>query len=178
MSVKKDIKVSDINDIFVYEDGKNKVYCGPFSYTGYILSNKEAKAYNVYSTRYYLPLSFAILAFIVSSSILISIVCLVALFIIMEIMFRRNVLANCPTIDNFVKPKRNSIFDVMAKKFVVLDLIVPLILSILLSIAIPINAKYSNYQGIVLYGNYVISIFVFFLALFFLISIIKIRGKK
>ena len=178
MSTKKDIKVSDINDVFVYEDGKNKVYCGPFSNTGYILSNKEAKAYNIYSTRYYLPLSFAILAFIVSSSLLISFICLIALFIIMEIMFRKNVLANCPTIDNFIKPKRNSIFDVMAKKFVVLDLIVPLILSILLSIAIPINARYNNYQGIILYGNYVISFLVLLLAIFFLITIIKIRGKK
>ena len=40
---KKEIKIADLNDIFVYKVDKNYVYCAPFSKTGYILSNKEAK---------------------------------------------------------------------------------------------------------------------------------------
>ncbi|MDO4940735.1 MAG: hypothetical protein Q4E33_03465 [Erysipelotrichaceae bacterium] len=175
---KKELKVSDLNDIFVYKVDKNYIYCAPFSKTGYILSNKEAKPFSVYSTRYYLPLSIAILAFLISKSIIISIIALVGLFIIMELMFRKNVLANCPVIENFERPTKNSIFEKAANKFQHNELFVPLVLLIVLAIAIPINAKSNNYEGAVLIGNYVVAGLAFALAIFILMCIIYIKNHK
>ncbi|MBQ0036769.1 MAG: hypothetical protein KBT35_07635 [Firmicutes bacterium] len=172
---KKEIKIADLNDIFVYKVDKNYVYCAPFSKTGYILSNKEAKPFTVYSTRYYLPLSVAVLAFLISKSIIISIISLVGLFIVMELMFRKNVLANCPVIDNFERPTKNSVFEKAANKFQHNELYVPLVLLIVLAIAIPINAKSVGYQGAVLIGNYVVAALAIILALFVLSCIIYIN---
>lgn len=93
----------------------------------------------------------------------------------MELMFRKNVLANCPVIDNFERPTKNSIFEKAANKFQHNELYVPLVLLIVLAIAIPINAKSVGYQGAVLIGNYVVAALAIILALFVLSCIIYIN---
>lgn len=179
MAKRKEIKLSDISDPFVYYNGKNYVYCGPFSKTGYILSNSDAKAYTVYSTRYFIPLSLGIVAFFIGLPWYIALAAFIGFQIFMSLMFRKKLLANLPVIDNFEKPGRNiSIFDKVASKYTKKELLLPLICSILLVIIIPINAINQNYQDVMLYGNYAVAGLMALVSLFFLICLIKAKGSK
>lgn len=178
MAKKKEIKLSDLSDPFVYYNGKNYVYCGPFSKTGYILGKNDARSYSIYSTRYFIPLSLGIVAFFVGLPWYVAIGASVAMQIFMEVSFRKKLLANLPVIDNFEKPNKNeSIFVKVGKKYKRSELLLPMICSLLLVVVIPINAKSQGYVGMMLIGNYIVATIMLLVAIFFFICFLKVEDK-
>lgn len=178
MVKKKEITLADLSDPFIYYNGKNYIYCGPFSKTGYILGNNDAKAYSIYSTRFFIPLSLGVIAFFVGMPWYVSLAAFVGMQIIMGVSFRKKLLANLPVIENFEKPDRDESFiDKVAKKYNKVEFLLPLICSILLVFDIPINAKKLGYEGGMLIGNYVVAFLMVLLSIFFFICFLRARKK-
>ena len=178
MAKKKEILLSDLSDPFVYYNGKNYIYCGPFSKTGYILGKGDAKSYSIYSTRYFIPLSLGIVAFFIGIPWYFSIAAFVAMQIFMEISFRKKLLANLPVIENFERPnKGESIFEKVGKKYKRTELLLPMICSLLLVVVIPINAKTQGFENTMLVGNYIVAGLMALVAIFFFICFLKVKDK-
>lgn len=177
MTRKKDLKINDIADPFIYYDGKNYVYCGPFSKKGYIITNSEAKDYNIFTSRYYLPISLGILAFFFDVNIAVCVLIFIAFQIFMGVMFRRMVLNKLIVIENFEKPNKNdTIFDKVARRNSKKILMIPLMCCLILAVIIPINAINQDYEQALLYGNYVVSGIMVLLAIFLIICISKAKN--
>ena len=62
-------RISDINDMFIYQSGKNYVYCGPFSKKGYIVTNDNARAYTLFASRYILAITVLLFLALTTGSI-------------------------------------------------------------------------------------------------------------
>lgn len=166
-------KISELNDMFIYQSGKNYVYCGPFSNKAYILTNENAREYAVFSARYFIAISVLILLALTTTKVVLSIVVGVATFVVLEVLFRTKFLANLPVVENFVKPEKANIIEGLAGKYSKNRLIAVVVMCLALVVLIPIYAKLQNYQGAMLYLNYVVTAGVGIFTLLVIIALIK-----
>lgn len=166
-------RISDINDMFIYQSGKNYVYCGPFSKKGYIVTNDNARAYTLFASRYILAITVLLFLALTTKNVLLSIGAGILTFVFFEVLFRVKFLANLPVIDNFVKPQRASIVESMAESFSVPRIIALICFGVGLVVLVPINAKLQNYEGMLLYVNYAVAIGVGIYTLMGITALIK-----
>lgn len=172
-------KLSDLNDRFLYQYGKNYVYCGPFSKKAYILTNENAKAYSFFSTRYMIVLSIVVLLFILNVKPIISIIAGVISFIVFELAFRLKFLKDLPVVENFEKPKRLSTIENLTENFSTTRIAILIFCGVGLAILIPINALYlQHYEGLILTANIAVAIGVGVYSLMAIIALIKKLKNK
>ena len=171
---KRHKSIETLNDRHIYNDGKNHIYADAFTGNkGYILTSKETESYAIYSSRVMLGLSFGIILFFVLNQLYLAIAVGLTVYVALEVLFRVRFLKNCPVIENYNRPKNETILHNLVTKYSRTRLILMLIFSLGIVVLIPINVKVQNYEGILIYANYLICLMMFVVAIVLIIAIIK-----
>lgn len=170
-----DLKGS-VSSWHVYMDERGRaVYYDVFSKTGYILANNEQR-YKQFSMRFVMGLIGFILMLMFDMPIWLCVLVGVAVYGFMEFKFRQ-FLKSLVRIENFKcdeKMKSEASIKTLDTNKVLLKTVLLLALSIL----IIINAKNENYQGWMLYLNYVISVLTLIFALYHVKELISRKNNK
>jgi len=158
MANKKPRDISKIQSRNIHYNGKNFIYADAFTKNvGYVLSNNEAERIAFFETRYFLSISMGVVAFFVFKNILIGLAVGIGMVILTELSFRLKFLKELPVIENYQKPKPKPLLDIMEANYSIKRLVILILFGLGITILVPINAKMSNYEGMNLYLNYVIS---------------------
>ena len=160
----------------VYMDERGRaVYYDVFSKTGYILANNEQR-YKQFSMRFVMGAIGFILMLMFDMPIWLCVLAGVAVYGFMEFKFRQ-FLKSLVRIENFKcdeKMKSEASIKTLDTNKVLLKTVLLLALSIL----IIINAKNENYQGWMLYLNYVISVLTLIFALYHVKELISRKNNE
>lgn len=158
MPKKPNIKTSDLNGLFIYQDPKSgTVYYDILTKKGYVLTTSDIKTYTIYSSMFSLCLLLSMgLTYFANIKLTTALIIFVLLYIGSELLFRFAFFYKLPEADNFKPFKRDSIITMFAKKLSVQRLIVLIILLVALVILMPIYANMSNFTGLELYITYII----------------------
>ena len=106
-----DIYAKDIYGLGIFHDKlKRTVYSGPFMKNGYVISDRNAKAFRYYRLR----LMGAFLAMVAGAMVfdknyLVGTIVGVVFYIVTTLMFFFLFLPKCPVVYNYLKPKQNII---------------------------------------------------------------------
>lgn len=177
---RRSFDAKELKGLFIDQDPKKGcVYYDVFTKKGYILSNSDVKTYNLYSVAFPLAIVAGYLVFLLKFPLWSAIVAAVAIYIISKIMFRYKFLYTLPEIPNYVRKNKDNIIVLFSKKYSTPRLVVLTFLLLAISIVTVINANISNYEGVILYLNYVLSLIVGVCAILsFTATILSIRNNK
>ncbi|MBQ6335108.1 MAG: hypothetical protein IJI46_08585 [Erysipelotrichaceae bacterium] len=168
------IKARDLAGIFIYQDPKQgTIFYDIFSRKGYILTSSDVKTYSLYTTIF--PLSI-IVAFgamsLFNLNYLVTAIVFALAYLLGALAFRFMFFYKLPEAKNWKPVKKESIFLYLARGYSVTRLVILICLLIALSILMPIYANVSGYQGINLYGSYLVGAAALLGAIITIISLI------
>lgn len=160
--------------IFQDERGRN-IYFDRISKMGYVIQDKDVKMYTVYSNRYIIPITAAILlGYFVIKPIWAALFAVV-LMIVMEVMFRKKFLPSLTRMEKFKPQKRASvlqrIIDTNDKKKVFIQIMLYFSLAVLLIW----NAKDMGMQGFMFGASCALSLASVGAAVLHLVAYFKIK---
>lgn len=143
-------KAKDLSGLSIYQDPKKgTIFYDFITRKSFLISNRDVQSYLL--STYIMPVS-VLLAFLFKSlfslDLLKSILAFIAIFILLEILFRIFFVYKLTEIENYTPPKKENIIDSMANNYSKTRLIILLILLILLIFMMPTYAKLSNFEGI------------------------------
>ena len=159
----------------VYKDERGRaVYYDVFSKTGYILANNEQR-YKQFSMRFVMGAIAFILILMFNMPIWVCLLAGVAVYAFLEFKFRQ-FLKTLVRVENF-KCNEKMKSEASIKTLETNKVILKMALLFALAILIIINAKNENYQGWMLYLNYVISTLTFVFALYHVKELISRKNN-
>lgn len=160
--------------IFQDERGRN-IYFDRISKMGYVIQDKDVKMYTVYSNRYIIPITAAILlGYFVVEPIWAALFAVV-LIIVMEVMFRKRFLPSLTRMEKFKPTKRASmlqrVMDTNDKKKVLVQTLLYLSLAVLLVW----NAMDMGMQGFMFGASCALSLAAIGAAILHIVAYIKMK---
>lgn len=172
--------LANLNDRHVNYNGKNYIYSDMFTKSkGYILNNSDVQKYTFYASRTLIGLTAGILVYVFLKIFVPAIIIGLVIYVGLEIAFRTKFLSDKISIDNYTPPKRESYIKSMAKTFTIKKLAFILIIGISIAILIPINIKQNQFEGLILYANYLIFIGIIAYSIVVILALInKIKNKE
>lgn len=146
---------NQVGGFSVYRDDKNRqVYLNRLNHIGYVITGHE-KLFRTYSSRFFIGIVAAVFTYMFNVPLYLCIVIGIAAFIFMELKFRKFLKA-LPQIADF-KP-HNRVGTVQAEANTdIKKILTKILLFIALSILLLVNAYQQQYEGVILYLNYVLS---------------------
>ena len=161
----------------IYKNKQNQnVYYDFVSKKGYLIFKENNRVYTLFSSRHVLAIIIFLILFLSFGispiiSLLIGLGCLLTL----EICFRIFFLYKLPVDKTFVKGKRETIADSVANVSTLNKMSLGMFFSIAIVIVEIINLALNKYEGIELYGQYII---ILVGILFFIIYLSAYKKKK
>lgn len=161
---KQQQRAADLRGLFIYQDKKHgTVYYDIFSGNGYILTSSDVKTYML--SMAFLPI--AVIVFYFASqfgvNLILSIVIGIALYAIMQIIYRTKFLYQLPCVENYGKEKKENIVTNLAKNYSKPRIIALVVLSFLLLVFTIIYLVTNKYTGVALVGLLIVIVITFLL---------------
>ena len=179
MANKKIIEAKDLSGLFIDHDPKRGcVYYDVFRKKGYILTNADAKKYNLYTLALPLSIMAGYLLALFGVSTWICVAFAIVAYLGFRIMFRFKFLYNLPEIPNYTRKNKDNILVSYAKQYGTIRLAVLTVLLAAISVVTVLNAKVAKFEGFNLYMNYAVAVIVGIVSILSLIATIISRKYK
>ena len=156
MPKRRIIKASDLSGLWIYQDPKRgTIYYDILSRKGYILTTSDVQKYTLYTAL--LPLSVIVAVMFMSLfnlNYITTALIFAAVYIVGAIFFRFWFFYKLPVAEKWNRAKRESVFVYMARAYTKTRLIILIVLSLLLTITMPLYGVIEQYSGLNLYASY------------------------
>jgi branched-subunit amino acid transport protein AzlD len=143
----------------LYKDENDRtIYYDNISKKAYLLTSKEEKKFFLFSSRPIIGFIVAYIIYYLIKEYIIAIFAGVMVYLVLLFFFRKMFLADLSVINGFVPNKCDSLVKRLGESFSKGRIISIIVVSFVLAILSIYNANYSNYEGLVKYLNYVLSL--------------------
>ncbi len=153
------IKAKDLAGIFIYQDPKHgTIFYDIFTKKGYVLTSSDVRTYTLYTMMFPLSIliAFGAMSLFKLNYVTTAIVFVIA-YLIGALAYRFLFFYKLPEAKNFKPVKKESILMYLARGYSSSRLVTLIFLLIALTVLMPIFANMENYEGINLYGSYLMS---------------------
>ena len=177
MANRQPIKTKDLDGLFIYQDPKKgTIYYDIFTRRGYILTSSDIKTYSMYSSSFYFCILIAfLLMYTFKLTYVDTILIFIALYILIQVIFRITFLYKLPVIENYQPPKKEKVYISIANKYSSGRLIFLLLAFLALTILMPIYAYTSNMTNYNKIASYLLSFMTLVASIITLLAIISKR---
>lgn len=159
-------------NIYQSDTGKNVLY-NKKTKTGYVIREKDEKAFRLYHNRYAITVAVFMLCYGFIPNVVYTAIIAIGFAIVLEIKYRKNFLPSLPRIENFKPRNQISLVDGIANTHEKKRCVLLMVLYLALGILMVVNGYQTNHSTTLLVMDYLICGFTTYMAIIYILAIKK-----